>query len=152
MSNANKRHLFFGLFMLFSFLIPVLIIMLKYKMFEAFFEASTKLQISIIGSILVAIISLVNIKRIMDYLNAMPLSTFKCIINGIVKLIPLACVLLILVNMEKLIDDLTFVTSWVLGCNAISFFVFEPLWRHYNNEAIIDKEYKAWKRRDMNGV
>ena len=149
MSNKHKNILFFCLTMLFSFVIPVLIVMIKYKMFEAFFKAKASIQFSIIGCLIILILTLVNVKKIIKFLNDMPLSPFKCIINGVFKLIPLTCIMLILINMESALSNLKFVVGWFLGCNAISFFIFEPLWRHYSKEYHLDLDYAAWHKREL---
>lgn len=149
MSNNTKRILFFTLTILFSAIIPMLVVALKYKLFEAYLEASTAVQVSIIGCVLIIFILLFNIKKVMQFLNDMPFSVFKCIINGVTKLLPLICIMTILVNINTIINDLTYVTSWLIGCNAISLFVFEPLWRHYTSETRLDIEYNKWHAREL---
>lgn len=149
MSNNSKRILFFILTILFSAIIPIVVIAIKYKLFEAYLEASTAIQISITGCILIMIVLLFNIKKVMQFLNDMPFSVFKCIINGTVKLLPLICLMTVLINMDKMIYDLTYVTGWFIGCNAISLFIFEPLWRHYTSETNIDIEYNKWHAREL---
>ena len=127
--------------------IPILVVLLKYNMIEAFSNAPTKIKLSITGCILILIILFVNFKKILKYLNDMTFSVFKCIVNGVIKISPLVCILLILVNMDKFIVDLRYVVSWILGCNTISLFIFEPLYRYYSNEHNIDVEYNKWNAR-----
>ena len=143
MSNKVKRNLCFAAAVVFSFAIPVLAVVIRYDMLNAYMEASTKVQISIVACIIIAIIALCNIKRITQFINNIEFSIFKCIISGLFKIIPLVCIVLILVNMTALIDDLTY------GSNIFSLFIFDPLWRYYNEETKYDIEYNAHAKREQ---
>lgn len=149
MNNNSKRILFFALTILFSAIIPIVVVAIKYKLIEAYLNAGTAVQVSIIGCVLVILILLFNIKKVMLFLNDMPFSVFKCIVNGVVKILPLICIMSILINMDTIVNDLTYVTSWLIGCNAISLFIFEPLWRHYTLETKLDVEYNKWHSREL---
>lgn len=149
MSNKVKRNLCFVAAVVFSFAIPVLAVVIRYDMLNAYMEASTKVQISIVACIIIAIIALCNIKRITQFINNIEFSIFKCIISGLFKIIPLVCIVLILVNMTALIDDLTYVAYWTLGSNIFSLFIFDPLWRYYNEETKYDIEYNAHIKREQ---
>ena len=149
MSNKVKRNLCFIAAVVFSFAIPVLAVVIRYDMLNAYMKASTKVQISIVACIIIAIIALCNIKRITQFINNIEFSIFKCIISGLFKIIPLVCIVLILVNMTALIDDLTYVAYWTLGSNIFSLFIFDPLWRYYNEETKYDIEYNAHTKREQ---
>lgn len=149
MSNKLKRNLCFVASIIFSFVIPVLAVVIRYDMLNAYVQASTKVQISIVACIIIAIIAVCNIKRITHFINSIEFSIWKCLVSGTFKIIPLVCLVLILVNMTVLIDDLTYVAYWTLGSNIFSLFIFDPLWRYYNEETKYDIEYNARKKREQ---
>ena len=149
MSNKRKRNLFFIASMLFSFAIPAIATIIKYDMHKAYMQASTKVQISIIGCLVVAIVALCNIKKIKEYIESIEFSVWKCVISGIFKIIPLACLALVLANMITLIDDLKYIVYVSLTSNVFSLFIFDPLWRYYNEETKYDKTFNAQHKREM---
>lgn len=150
MTNKSKRNLCFILSLLFSFVIPVIVIIDRYNMIEAFSNLSTKVKLSIIGCVIVVILAISNIKKITDFVNSIEFSIWKCLVSGTFKIIPLVCILLLLTNITLLIDDLTYVTYWILGSNVFSLFIFDPLWRYYNEETKYDIEHNARRKREIN--
>ena len=150
MSNKTKRNLCFILSLIFSFVIPAIVIVVRYNMIDAFKNLNPKVRLSIIGCIVLLILAICNIKKITEFINSIEFSVWKCLVNGTFKIIPLACVLLLLTNMELLLDDLTYITYWVLGCNIFSLFIFDPLWRYYNEETKYDIEHRARRKRELN--
>lgn len=151
MSNKTKRNLCFILSLVFSFVIPAIVIVVRYNMIESFRNLNPKVQLSIIGCIVLLILAVCNIKKITEFINSIEFSVWKCLVSGTFKIIPLACVLLLLTNMEILLDDLTYITYWILGCNIFSLFIFDPLWRYYNEETKYDIEHNARRKRELNG-
>lgn len=149
MTNKKKRNLCFLASMLFSFAIPAIAVIIKYDMYKAYMAASTKVQISILGCIIIAVIALCNIKKIKEYIESIEFSVWKCIISGLFKIIPLACLALILANMMTIIDDLKYIVYVTLTSNVFSLFIFDPLWRYYNEEAKYDKAYNAHHKREL---
>lgn len=148
MTNKTKRDLCFALTILFSFVIPATVVVIKYHMVEAFMHASTSVQLSIMGCIIILIMALCNIKKITTFINNIEFSIMKCIISGAFKMIPLICILLLLTNMNLIINDLTYITYWIVASNAISLFIFDPLWKYYNEESKFDREHNARRKRD----
>lgn len=150
MSNKLKRNLCFALSLLFSFVIPATVVVVKYDMIEAFTSLNPKIQVSIIGCVILLVLALCNIKKITEFINSIEFSVWKCLVSGTFKIIPLACVLLLLTNMDIILDDLTYITYWILGCNVFSLFIFDPLWRYYNEEVKYDIEHNARRKRELN--
>lgn len=151
MSNRLKRNICFALSILFSFVIPAAFVVIKYDMIDAFHGLSNKTKVSIIGGIVLLIVIICNMKKIKNYIESIEFSIWKCLINGFIKLLPLACLFVLLVNLDLIIDDLTLVSYCVLECNVVSLFVFDPLWRYFAEESKQDAEYKARRKRELNG-
>ena len=148
MTNKSKRNICFILSLLFSFVIPVIVIIDRYNMIEAFSNLSTKVQMSIIGCVVIMILALANIKKITEFINKIEFSIWKCLVSGTFKIIPLVAILVLLTNITLIIDDLTYVTYWILGSNIVSLFIFDPLWRYYNEETQYDIEHNARVKRE----
>lgn len=131
MSNKVKSKICFIASLVTSVIIPLLVTVFRFGIIKYFAQQTIKIKISIIAAIIMLILLLVFFKRIIKYLNSFEYSYTVCFVKGVLKLLPLVCILLIFVNIIKVIDDLVFVTSWIVGCNIITFFVLDPLTAKY---------------------
>jgi hypothetical protein len=114
-------------------------------MIHVLIETKTSVKVSVIGATIILILFFVFFKRIMKFLNTLSFSMKVSVLKGITKLIPLVLLLLLFVNVVKIIDDLVFVTGWIVGCNSISFLILDPLTEKYNYEAKRDEHRKLIK-------
>ena len=131
MSNKLKSHICFIASLVTSVGIPLLATFNKYKIIRVFKEQSSGVKISIIAAIITLILLLVFFKRIINYLNKFEFSYIIYFVKGLLKIIPLICLLILFVNIVKVVDDLVFVTGWIVGCNCVTFFVLDPLTAKY---------------------
>ena len=150
MSNLIKRRLFFALSITFSFLIPATAIIVRYDMINKFLETKNSIKISIIGSALVLILLMTNLKKVMAYLDSLDFSIWKCIINGVIKILPVLCIALLVINLHNIIDDLFYAISWILGCNILALFVWDPLYQYYTSEHLYDQTQIKIEKRSTN--
>lgn len=144
-SNTAKRNLCFILSSIVSIFVPITVTIIKYNMIHVLIETKTSVKVSIIGASIILILFFVFFKRITKFLNTLSFSMKIAVLKGITKLIPLVLLLLLFVNIVKIIDDLVFVTGWIVGCNSISFLILDPLTEKYNYEAKKDEQRKLIK-------
>jgi hypothetical protein len=131
MSNKLKSHICFIASLVTSVAIPLIVTFNKYKIIKVFKQQSSGIKVSIIAAVITLILLVVFFKRIMKYLSKFEFSYIIYFAKGMLKLIPLVCLLILFVNIVKVIDDLVFVTGWIVGCNAITFFILDPLTAKY---------------------
>ena len=133
MSNKFKKVICYLLFLVCSFAVPLIAIFYKYQLFDLFFQASFKTKIIIMLSISVICLGLYFRQDINKFLDSLPMSLFKCVFNGIKDWLILIAILYIAINIiiKGSPADLSYIASWVIGSNAISMFIFEPMWKHY---------------------
>lgn len=150
MSNRLKSNIFFILSIICSVGVPVFAIAIKYKLFEAFAKAPTKVQISLTAVILIALVILFNLKKINEYIRSDPFSIYKCIINGLIKCLPIIAILYLILNINQYLKDIRFVVEIITICSLIDNFAFNPLYHYYKNEHSYDVEYKQQYKRRKN--
>ena len=131
MSNKLKSHICFIASLVTSVAIPLIVTFNKYKIIKVFKQQSSGIKVSIIAAVITLILLVVFFKRIMKYLSKFEFSYIIYFAKGMLKLIPLVCLLILFVNIVKVIDDLVFVTGWIVGCNAVTFFILDPLTAKY---------------------
>lgn len=131
MSNKLKSKICFIASLITSVGIPIIVTIFKYDIIQRFSEQKPKIKISIIAAIIILTLLIVFFKRIIKYLNSFDFSYTISICKGLLKIIPLICILILFTNLIKIIDDLVFITSWIVGCNIITFFVLDPLTQKY---------------------
>lgn len=146
MSNKQKRVVFFLLSLLIPIGIPLVVIVIRYDIVNAFLNTSTKVKISLIAAVFIVCLFISMYKKIKKFLNDMEFSVLKCIINGVVKLIPLVSILLMFSNMYKVVDDIVFVMEWIIPCAAVSLFYFEPKYHYYTKLCKEDEQVNLIKK------
>lgn len=105
-----------------------------------FFNQSRQVKISIIACIVVLIILISSYKRINKMLSDFEYSITSCIIYGTVKTGALVIILLLLINASKWIDDLVYLTSWLIACRAVVYFIFDPIYIKHHKGYVKEKE------------
>ena len=146
MSNKTKRFVYFALSLIISIGVPLIVVLDKYKVIEAFRNAPTKVRVSIIAAIFIISFFIAMRKKIKQFLNDMEFSLLKCLVNGIVKITPLICILLVFANLYKVIDDIVYVMRWIIPCAAISLFYLEPKYHYYTKLCKEDEQVKVIKK------
>lgn len=142
MPTKIKKIIFFTLFLIFSFAVPVVAIFVRYDLFRLFFETSFKNQVTVVLSVLVVVIALYYRDPIKKFLDKLPLSLFKFLIEGAKNTLVLIGALILVVNIiiKGGPEDLIYISGWILGSNMISLFIFEPLWKHYEKLEVIEND------------
>jgi|GEM_PF-2528244 len=153
LSNHLKMDILFTLAIVFGAILPSAVMVSKYEIIQHFMAQPTKIQLPIIGISIILIVFIIYFKKIIKHINSLPFTMFRCIINGIVKAIPLVALFFLLGNMrtimERLLDDIQFVFNWYFWCNMIVLFIFEPAYRYYKNEYLADVEYQKYRKREI---
>lgn len=147
MQTKTKKIIFFILFLTCSFVVPILAVFIRYDLFHLFFETSLKNQVTVVLSVLVIIIGFYYRVPIRNFLDRLPLSLFKFIIEGAKNTVVLIGSLILVVNiiLKGSPDDLVYIAGWVLGSNMVSLFIFEPLWKHYEKLEVIENDSTVQK-------
>jgi hypothetical protein len=146
MSNKTKRMIFFLLSLIIPIGIPLVVVLIQYDVLKLYTEASTTVKVSIIAAIFIVSLFIALYNKIRKFLNEMEFSLVKCLINGIVKMIPLVCILLVFANMYKVIDDIVFVMEWIIPCAAVSLFYFEPKYHYYTKLCKEDEQIRIIRK------
>ena len=146
MNNKTKRMIFFLLSLIIPIGVPLVVVLVQYDVLKLYTEASTTVKVSIIAAIFIVSLFIALYKKIKNFLNEMDFSLVKCLINGVVKIIPLVCLLLIFVNMYKVIDDIVFVMEWVIPCAAVSLFYLEPKYHYYTKLCKEDEQIRIIRK------
>lgn len=142
MSTKNKKIIFYILFLLFSFIIPILVIFIKYNLFSLFWQTNLKNKITVVISCIVIAVGFYYRVPIKNFLDRLPLSVFKFLVEGAKNTAILIGALILLVNiiLRGSPEDLTFIAGWILGSNIVSLFIWEPLWKHYEKLEVKENE------------
>lgn len=146
MSNKTKRMIFFLLSLIIPIGIPLVVVLIQYDVLKLYTEASTTVKVSIIAAIFIISLFIAMYNKIRKFLNEMDFSLVKCLINGLVKIIPLICLLLIFVNMYKVVDDIVFVMEWIIPCSAVSLFYLEPKYHYYTKLCKEDEQIRVIRK------
>ena len=146
MSNKTKRIIFFLLSLIIPIGIPLVVVLIQYDVLKLYTEASTTVKVSIIAAIFIISFFIAMRKKIKQFLNDMEFSLLKCLVNGIVKITPLICILLVFANLYKVIDDIVYVMRWIIPCAAISLFYLEPKYHYYTKLCKEDEQVKVIKK------
>lgn len=133
MSNKKKRLICFIASMFLSIGVPLIVTIIKYDIIKAFAQQRASVKVSIIGAIIICILFFVFFKKLVKYLSGVTFSYTLAIVKGIVKIVPLICIMLVLINMINYITDFVFVFGWITGCNIIAKIGIDPLVDKYTD-------------------
>ena len=141
------------LFALIAFILPIIIVSLRYKLFTHF----TGYKLSAVGLILCIIIIWRFKTTVMRWVNTWEYSLMKHIKIGFSRVYLFLIILVVLLMAKQGLDNLLFCIEWICLCECIAYLIIYPIeQKHdYNVKRIIrgnerKEDYKA-AIRELNG-
>lgn len=117
------RFIFRTLFALVAFVLPVVIISLKYKLITQF----TGYKLSAVGLILCIVVLWRFKSRLMEWINSWEYSIMKYVLIGFSKVYIFLLVLAILIMARQGLENLIFCIEWICVCECIAYLIIYPL-------------------------
>lgn len=145
-TEKRWRFIFRALFALVAFVLPIVIISIKYKLITQF----TGYKLSAVGLILCVVVLWRFKSRLMEWINSWEYSIMKYVLIGFSKVYIFMLVLAILLLARQGLENLIFCIEWICVCECIAYLVIYPLEeKHdYNVKRVIrgnerKEDYKA---------
>lgn len=124
------------LFCLVDFVIPIVFIGVKYKLFTQF----NGIKLTMMGMILLLLIVFRFRAKLLAWVNNWEYSIWKYIILGINKIFVFLLIWVIAMLAEAQIGNLAFCLGWIAVCSAIAYLVINPFIEKY--DYIVKKEIR----------
>lgn len=124
----TKRFIFRVLFALVAFVLPIVIIGIKYKLITHF----TGYKLSVVGLILCVIVVWRFKTRLMEWIASWEYSISKYILIGFSRIYIFIIVLAILGLAKTGLDKIIFCIEWLCVCEAIAYLILYPLEQKYD--------------------
>lgn len=145
-TEKRWRFIFRTLFALVAFILPIVIISIKYKLITQF----TGYKLSAVGLILCVVVLWRFKTRLMEWINSWEYSIMKYVLIGFSKVYIFILVLAILILARQGLENLIFCIEWICVCECLAYLVIYPLEeKHdYNVKRVIrgnerKEDYKA---------
>lgn len=127
--QAKKYRLIFRiLFCLVDFVIPIIFIGIKYKLFTQF----NGLKLTMIGLILLLLILFRFRNKLLEWINTWEYSIWKHILLGINKIFVFILIWVVAMFAEAQIGNLAFCLGWIAVCSAIAYLAINPTIEKYD--------------------
>ena len=123
-------------FCLVDFVIPIVFIGIKYKLFTQF----NGIKLTMIGIILLLLVVFRFRAKLLTWVNSWEYSIWKYIILGINKIFVFILIWVIAMLAEAQIGNLAFCLGWIAVCSAIAYLVINPFIEKY--DYIVKKEIR----------
>src|SRR5690554_3303497 len=130
LKKLRRRYLLLSIFS--SVIIPVVIVTIKFKLYNFIITTSVGITVSRIGIIAIIILLFVGFKKITYYLKNMEYSFINHFVIGFYSIILMAIVFGLFYGLYLIIDDLLFILGWTFVCNIPTLLIFRPIWHNYN--------------------
>jgi hypothetical protein len=124
------------LFCLVDFVIPVVFIGIRYKLFTAF----NGIKLTLMGMIVLLLVAFKFRAKIITWINGWEYSIWKHIFLGINKIFIFLLIWVIAMLAEAHIGDLAFCLGWIAVCSAIAYLAINPFIEKY--DYIVKKEIR----------
>ena len=124
------------LFCLVDFVIPIIFIGIKYKLFTQF----NGLKLTMIGLILLLLILFRFRNKLLEWINTWEYSIWKHILLGINKIFVFILIWCVAMFAEAQIGNLAFCLGWIAVCSAIAYLAINPMIEKY--DYIVKKEIR----------
>ena len=116
------------LFCLVDFVIPIVFIGIKYKLFTQF----NGIKLTLIGMILLLLIVFRFRAKLLAWINNWEYSIWKHILLGINKIFVFILIWVIAMLAEAQIGNLAFCLGWIAVCSAIAYLAINPFIEKYD--------------------
>ena len=124
------------LFCLVDFVIPIVFIGIKYKLFTQF----NGIKLTIMGMILLLLVVFRFRAKLLAWVNNWEYSIWKYIILGINKIFVFLLIWVIAMLAEAQIGNLAFCLGWIAVCSAVAYLAINPFIEKY--DYIVKKEIR----------
>ena len=124
------------LFCLVDFVIPIVFIGVKYKLFTQF----NGIKLTMMGMILLLLVVFRFRAKLLAWVNNWEYSIWKYIILGINKIFVFLLIWVIAMLAEAQIGNLAFCLGWIAVCSAIAYLAINPFIEKY--DYIVKKEIR----------
>lgn len=124
------------LFCLVDFVIPVVFIGVRYKLFTEF----NGIKLTFMGMIVLLLVAFKFRAKIITWINGWEYSIWKHIFLGINKIFIFLLIWVIAMLAEAHIGDLAFCLGWIAVCSAIAYLAINPFIEKY--DYIVKKEIR----------
>lgn len=124
------------LFCLVDFVIPIVFIGIKYKLFTQF----NGIKLTMMGMILLLLVVFRFRAKLLAWVNSWEYSIWKYIILGINKIFVFLLIWVIAMLAEAQIGNLAFCLGWIAVCSAIAYLAINPFIEKY--DYIVKKEIR----------
>lgn len=124
------------LFCLVDFVIPIIFIGIKYKLFTQF----NGIKLTMMGIILLLLVVFRFRAKLLAWINNWEYSIMKYIILGVNKIFVFLLIWVIAMLAEAQIGNLAFCLGWIAVCSAIAYLVINPFIEKY--DYIVKKEIR----------
>lgn len=135
--EAKMRRLILRiLFCLVDFVIPIVFVGIKYKLFTQF----NGIKLTMMGMILLLLVLFRFRAKLLAWVNNWEYSIMKHIILGINKIFVFLLIWVIAMLAEAQIGNLAFCLGWIAVCSAIAYLAINPFIEKY--DYIVKKEIR----------
>lgn len=131
-----KRLILRILFCLVDFVIPIVFVGIKYKLFTQF----NGIKLTMMGMILLLLVMFRFRAKLLAWVNNWEYSIMKYIILGINKIFVFLLIWVIAMLAEAQIGNLAFCLGWIAVCSAIAYLAINPFIEKY--DYIVKKEIR----------
>ena len=130
------------LFCLVDFVMPIVFIGIKYKLFTQF----NGLKLTLIGIILLLLILFKFRAKLLAWVNGWEYSIMKHIILGLNKIFIFLLIWVIAMLAEAQIGNLAFCLGWIAVCSAVAYLAINPFIEKY--DYIVKKEIRKTETKE----
>ena len=124
------------LFCLVDFVIPIVFIGIKYKLFTEF----NGFKLTFLGIIILLLVAFRFRAKILAWVNNWEYSVFKYIILGVNKIFIFLLIWVVAMLAEAQIGNLAFCLGWIAVCSAVAYLAINPFIEKY--DYIVKKEIR----------
>lgn len=130
------------LFCLVDFVIPIILIGIKFKLFTEF----NGIKLTIIGIIILLLVLFRFKAKIIEWVNSWEYSIWKHVFLGINKIFVFILIWVIAMLAEAQIGNLAFCLGWIALCSSIAYLLINPRIEKY--DYIVKKEIRKQETKE----
>lgn len=123
------RLIFRIFFAVVAFVLPVVIISLKFKLFTEF----SGIKITAVGLILIIVVLWRLKSKLTEWINSWEYSVLKYILIGFSRIYIFLIVLAILILAKQGLDAFIFCVEWLCICECIAYLIIYPAEQYFDN-------------------
>jgi hypothetical protein len=126
------RFGFRGAFLIVAYLIPLIMFIERYKLFETT-EGSSGYKVGIMGIVGIALLMFNFKKEIWTWINNWEFSIFKVFLIGLSKIWVFVFAYVLLKLAATQLQELTYIVGWVGAAEIVAYLGIKPIADHYDH-------------------